>query len=331
MHVYPTAGSDNSLARRATGDYARGLSGKQNAPRRRQRMRTHNPGRPRRLQSTNRSKRGVQRHRMLRLEPLEDRRLLAVLDLSIRFLQDIPQSDGSFRPGAELSSSTVRVEDPSAFFPYSFWVEVQVRDARTPPDTGVISLPLNVIWEPGDPQTPADAVQYSGELPVAGPNPTSFSVQQDNLLLTPDFPLQRFVDNLGLDGEFLNLRGAALPNAGTGAAIGAGEFEPFSQMRFTVNEFGRTCFRSELAGSMSFADAAVLEEVNSEGACIEFLPTGISLSGFVYADVDKDGQRDVSNTGGSCRTGFAQRGDSVDSRWPGRADRFHRPRWLVSL
>lgn len=250
--------------------------------------------------------------RRLRIERLEERQLLAVLATDFRFLSDVVQPDGSFSPGtAELGglqqgdTLVVSVQDPDTFFPFSFWAELRVEDRREAPDTspsaGVIALPLNVRWAP-EPASNAASIDYSGLPPVDGPNPSSKLVQQSNPLLTPNFRLQRFVDAPETPGQFTNLRGAAVPAANSpsefGQEIGKGQPEAFSQMRFTASALGKTCFSSDLAGSMAFADAAMLDDVDAVPACIEFAlapRVSGSLSGFVYADANKNGQRDVDH------------------------------------
>jgi hypothetical protein len=178
--------------------------------------------------------------RRLGFEPLEDRRLLASLDMAFV----VRATDGTGEPGAETNGPIEVGSD--------FWVELQVKDSRAPGAPGVIALPLTVQWNNA-------LVQYVGAAPIVGPNPASFNVPLNNPLLTPDFPLQRFVDSDGSAGSFANLRGGALPNANLGAAIGTDGFEAFSQMKFRATAEGEVCFDAGLAGSMSFADAEVLE------------------------------------------------------------------------
>ncbi len=240
------------------------------------------PSRP--SKRTHRNIRPKRHHRTLRLEPLENRRLLATLGMDIEFLLD---TNGDDVPDTS-TNGPVGIGQP-------FWVEVRVQDQRSPavvPAPGVIALPLNISWT-------NDNVEFAGVLPVSGPNPDSDSVQLENPLVTGNFPLQRFVDIDLSNRRFNGLRGAALPAAGAdelGQPIGRAGLEWFSRLKFRAIGSGEVCFTSELAGSMSFADAAVLEDSQPAQGCLRVSGSG-SLSGFVYADVDKDAVRDVDAAG----------------------------------
>jgi len=221
--------------------------------------------------------------RRLGFEPLEDRRLLASLEMA--FI--VRATDAAGDPGAETNGPIEVGAD--------FWVELRVQDSRAPGAPGVISLPLTVQWSNG-------LVEYAGAMPVVGPNPASLSVPLNNPLLTPDFPLQRLVDSDGSAGSFTNLRGGALPNAGLGAAIGTDGLEAFSQMKFRATGPGQVCFDAALVGSMAFADAAPLDNDPAAERCITIVRTGpepapSSLSGFVYLDSNRNGRRDVDQNG----------------------------------
>ena len=262
------------------------------------------------LKRNDRRRQQVSYRRKLRGERLEERQLLAVLATDFRFLSDVVQPDDNFMPGtAEIvgerqgDTLVVSVENPDSFFPFSFWAELRVEDRREAAETsaGIIALPLNVRWMP-EPDSAAASISYSGLPPIDGSNPNSYTVEQGNPLVTPNFPLQRFVDKEETAGQFTNLRGAAVPTVNLpddfGQQIGKGQPEAFSQMRFTADGLGKTCFSSELAGSMAFADAATLDDVDAVPACIEFVlapRVSGSLSGFVYADANKNGQRDVDH------------------------------------
>jgi hypothetical protein len=110
--------------------------------------------------------------------------------------------------------------------------------------------------------------------------------------------LQRFVNTDGSDGTFFGLRGAALPNAREGKAIGQEGLERFSLIELKAAQAGTACFNVALAGSMSFADAAVLENNPSvTNTCLAVTASSVSLSGFVYVDADNDGVRKVDADG----------------------------------
>lgn len=242
--------------------------------------------------------------RWLRFEPLEDRRLLATLEMGFVFYEDDNgfYEDDNGQPGDELTAVT----EGSVF-----WAELQVKDSRaseTSPAPGVIALPVTVNWG----ELMADNklgkhtwVRYLDDsLGDKGDRP-SYRVEDDNPLITRHFPLQRFVDTDGKGGSFDNLRGGAIPNREEGGdAIGTTGFEAFSQMKFRADSLPNgqpvtVCFDAVLAGSMSFADADMLEGVNSERGCITIVrePGTASLSGFVYLDANNDGIRNVDPNG----------------------------------
>ncbi len=239
--------------------------------------------------------------RQLRFEPLEDRRLLATLEMGFVF-RNVDASGG---PGTVMT-------DPATITAGSdFWAELQAKDSRAAeaaPAPGIIALPVTVNWGESSNNgslTNHTRIEYIGAAPVPGANPASFSVLQNNALISQKFPLQRFVDSNGSTGSFANLRGGALPNAGQGTAIGTTEPEAFSQMKFRAAslEDGQQvtmCFDAVLVGSMSFADADVLEGVDSERECIRIVsepPASASLSGFVYLDANNNGIRNVDSNG----------------------------------
>jgi hypothetical protein len=117
------------------------------------------------------------------LEVLESRHMLATtpatLGLGIRLLAD----NGTPTPGAEISSLTVGE---------TFWVEVFVEDQRTnsPPTTpGVISLPLNISWNPS-------VLELTSAGSPAGPFPEAIPTSGIlNRLVTASFPFDRFIQN----------------------------------------------------------------------------------------------------------------------------------------
>ncbi len=254
----------------------------------------------RRSRTSHRKKRSAGfSQRRLRFESLEDRRLLATLEMEFVF-----RHDANGQPGAVMTEPATIPEGAD------FWAELRVKDSRasaTAPAPGVIALPVTVNWgtrSNGGSLVNHRRIQYTGAAPVTGPNPVSLSVQQNNLLITENFPLQRFVDTDGSTGSFTNMRAAALPNAGQGSAIGTTEPEAFSQMQFRAallpnGEPVTVCFNAVLAGSMSFADADVLDGVNSREGCITIVrePSTSSLSGFVYLDANNDGIRNVDPNG----------------------------------
>lgn len=261
-------------------------------------------------------------------EALEPRLALATLGLGLRVLDDNAGAPGAPR------TAPLEVGD-------IFWVEVLAEDQRANA-AGIVSLPLNLSWD-------------SDNLELLNPPTQFFPTPLDplppaSLLVTSDFPLNRFVDAFAPAAGHTGfveppgtitipaipslgaLRGAALPNAGSGQAIGDDPTDPanfgfFGQLRFRALEAGDdTPFTIQLAGSMAFADADVLdaiaaltaavrqdrEDINGppvvtgptgpELAVTEFIeivaaPSTTSLSGFVFADTNVNGMFDKAADG----------------------------------
>ncbi|MCU0983103.1 MAG: hypothetical protein MUF25_28420, partial [Pirellulaceae bacterium] len=197
--------------------------------------------------------------RRLAIEPLEGRRLLATLDLDVQLYGD----DGGSR-GAPISYARVGE---------TFFLSVTTEDQRTSgPSAGVIALPLDLQWR-------NDIIRYPS-LSAAPPTaPSAIPLPPPtvpNAVVTASFPLQRSVSQFNVDDvldpqakEILNLRGASLPAAGLGQAIGKGPPDPldpakneFSLIHFEAVGAGlRMPFQMTLAGSMSFADGARLDGI----------------------------------------------------------------------
>lgn len=250
-------------------------------------------------------------------EALEPRYALATLGLGIRVLDDNAGVPGAAR------TTPLQVGE-------IFWVQVLAEDQRAANPAGIIGLPLDLSWD-------ADNLQLLNVPTAFAPN----TIAPANLL-TPDFPLNRLVDAFtpasGHTGfaepavgqvpipatpSLDNLRGASLPLAAIGQAIGDNPADPadfgfFSLLRFQALAPGDdTPFTLQVAGSMSFADADVLNGVAALSATViqnrtgtgapqvvgpqgpelavtEFLdivaaPATVSLSGFVYADTNVNG------------------------------------------
>lgn len=261
-------------------------------------------------------------------ETLEPRYAPATLGLGIRVLED-----NAGVPGAERTTP-IQVGE-------TFWVQVLAEDQRAANPQGIISLPLDLSWD-------ADNLQLLNPPTAFFPNPIA-----PPELVTSDFPLNRFVDSFtpaaGHTGfaeppvgnvaipavpSLDNLRGASLPAGLIGQAIGDNPADPadfgfFSLLQFQALAPGDdTPFTLQLAGSMSFADADVLDGVAAlsgaviqnrddtgapqvvgpqgpELAVTEFLeivavppqPATVSLSGFVYADTNVNGTFDRAADG----------------------------------
>jgi hypothetical protein len=258
-------------------------------------------------------------------EALEPRYAPATLGLGIRVLDDNAGTPGNPR------TTPLQVGE-------IFWVQVLAEDQRAANPQGIISLPLDLSWD-------ANNLQLLNAPTAFSPN----TIAPANLI-TPDFPLNRLVDAFtpasGHTGfveppvgqvpipaipTLDNLRGASLPAALIGQAIGDNPANPadfgfFSLLRFQALAAGDdTPFTLQLAGSMAFADADVLNGIAAlspvviqnrdatgapqvvgpqgpELAVTEFLeivaaPATVSLSGFVFADTNLNSQLDRAADG----------------------------------
>ncbi|MBN1854128.1 MAG: hypothetical protein JW829_15480 [Pirellulales bacterium] len=255
---------------------------------------------------------------------LERRELLADMGLDIQLFNDVNGAPSTTPPitlPKEPTLKPVQVGD-------EFWVRILVEDLSPRTESGVISLPLNLAWDP-------NYIEFIGTSPDPdkGPNPDqdSISIEDNNVILTPSFTLQRFVDDIDLTAadplnangfnqttycNVLGLRGGALPAAINGAAIGAGLPESFSDILFKAiaeTPSAGTPFMMQLAGSMAFIDADELEDIIGYDSSstvadgdnrifryihIEDTDGLASLSGFVYLDADKDGNYDTNASTG---------------------------------
>ena len=136
----------------------------------------------------------------------------------------------------------------------------------------MIALPLDLQWR-------NDIIRYPSGSATPPTTPSTIPLPPPtvpNAVVTASFPLQRSVSQFNVDDvldpqatEILGLRGASLPSAGLGQAIGKGPPDPldptkneFSLMQFEAVGAGvRMPFQMTLAGSMSFADGARLDGI----------------------------------------------------------------------
>lgn len=215
-----------------------------------------------------------------------------------------------------------------------FTLQIRVQDitTRDPTNMGVIALPLNISWD-------RDAIEFIGTsddfmvgsdpnarfadpITPRDPNDPADDPNSDmrlNQIVTSAFPLQRSLQSIDPVERIVGLRGASLPNAGSGTAIGSQNEDPFSSLRFRALTETTTPFTIEIAGSMSFTDASVLEPVvrgsntTATGAITVETnlvigsgtpPAGLSLSGFVFADTFGDGKFDAGGEFGAREEGL---------------------------
>ncbi|MEX2188054.1 MAG: Calx-beta domain-containing protein [Pirellulales bacterium] len=173
------------------------------------------------------------------IEPLEDRRMLAVLNLGVNLLADI-----SGTPGSSLSTDTVNVGD-------TFYVEITALDVGGA-SNGVTGLSLDVGWDGA-----------ALELLNTPFNPVPF-----NGIITPNFPNGRGGTlTAGQDG-IDELTGEANPSASEGFAIGNGSAQRFALLRFradgpvTASAFSVSLGDSLGGGGVLFANGDPLDTAN---------------------------------------------------------------------
>ena len=233
-------------------------------------------------------------------EPLESRRLLATLDLDVQLY-----ADNSGTRGAPLSSARVGE---------TLFLSVTTEDQRTlGTPAGVIALPLDLQWRD-------DILRYPSGSATPPTSPATIPVPPPtvpNAVVTASFPLQRSVSEFNVDDaadphsqEILGLRGASLPAAGLGQAIGKLPPDPlapaaseFSLIHFEAVGAGLTVpFQMTLAGSMSFADGARLDGIadanqNDPLTVTRYLRVQAVVAGRKFEDRDYNGQPDAGDAG----------------------------------
>jgi hypothetical protein len=238
--------------------------------------------------------------RRLAIEPLEDRRLLATLDLDVQLYGD----DGGSR-GAPIDYARVGE---------TLFLSVTTEDQRlSGTSAGVIALPLDLQWR-------NDIIRYPTLSAVPPPAPSAIPLPPPsvpNAVVTANFILQRSVNQFNVDDvlepqakEILGLRGASLPAAGLGQAIGKGPVDPldpakneFSLIHFEAAGAGlRMPFQMTLAGSMSFADGARLDGLADAGqddplTVTRYLRVQAVVEGRKFEDRNGNGELDAGEPG----------------------------------
>lgn len=247
----------------------------------------------RRLGKTNAPRRQLVQPRRLNIEYLESRQLLAVLGLGFQLFRDTDNNNEPDTPVDQINEPLMVNE--------TFWVDVLVED-QTPrqSDMGVVSLPLNLSWDPSvlELNTVVPAV-LPDEVPIPAPADPSNAFSR---MMTPKFELQRVVQDFDptngpffpgggpQDFNLFDLRGAALPNSDFGSAIGVNSPEDFGRLQFTIlAATNATPFSIQLAGSLSFADASMVDNVAAiTESSIPVPPQGNPIqSGFTVSAQDQ--------------------------------------------
>jgi hypothetical protein len=242
--------------------------------------------------------------RRLIFESLENRQLLANLGLNIQVWTDVGNQKGvELFPDANDEFVVSKGE--------SIFLQVLAEDDRNNvPNDGVIGLPLNLTWNTEG----TSRIRYSplapDEVPLEFPDPIALT----NRIVTNKFPTQRFVEDVNVDSLATGLRGGTIPNNDGGSPVddsdcveqvpSKDECREFSLLRFTATTAGTpTRFNVALAGSVSFADGALLENNPADSVKIRVVDPS-SLSGFVYLDTDRNGLRLLdANTGAPIELG----------------------------
>ncbi|RIK82793.1 MAG: hypothetical protein DCC68_05345 [Planctomycetota bacterium] len=169
------------------------------------------------------------------LEPLEDRRMLAVLNLDVNLLADVQGTVGTALP-----TDTVNVGD-------TFYVEITALDVGGASD-GITGLSLDVAWDGAALEllnTPFDPVPFNG-------------------ILTANFPLNRGGTLSAGQDSIDELAGMAMPNVdppNNGFAIGNGSAQRFALLRFRADApVTASAFNVSLgAGGVVFANGDPLD------------------------------------------------------------------------
>lgn len=229
--------------------------------------------------------------RRLGMENLEHRRVLATLGIDVEFL-DVN--------GTELNGAVLRGQ--------SIFVDVKIQDVRDATQgtaVGVIAIPLDYAWNQNE-LALGQTFDNLPAFPLLGNSVPS-------ALVTSRFPLQRgvreLIESTNGDTELQDVRGAALPNQNLGQAIGITESETFTRLTLRTNaNTDQAFFTVTLDGSMSFADAAILDQVVgrdrttgvpgqplSVRASIEIV--GGSISGTKFDDLNRNGTQDAGEAG----------------------------------
>ena len=257
------------------------------------------------------------------MEVLERRDQMASLVLGVQVWTEVNGGKGSKVPATTIAGQQTFVLTRGS----SYLLQVTAEDQRTStpnvPAAGVIALSLNTAWNAG-----FSNVVYTGAA-------------NDPRLVTERFDLitERFI-KVDTAANTATTQGAALPKLPVGSIfrgnpIGDSQCQagtdPTDDGKDSCREFSLYSFRASVVGTsdftvnlgtngMSFADAAVLEDVNGISTREELVagdelrvglevvdpPTTASgsISGFVYADSDNNGILSRDTTGAPTEIGL---------------------------
>jgi hypothetical protein len=184
--------------------------------------------------------------RKLLLESLENRSLLATIDLVVNLY-----ADNGGVPGALIANDTVTPGQ-------EFWVEVTAKDTSAVP-SGINGLAIDV----GFSAAAFDEID----------NP--FDPAASTTIITSEFPLFRGGDLDNNAGTIDELRGASLPNLGQGDEIGETKHDRFALLKFKANAaVANSPFTIAIGtGSVAFADGSSLDNATIEAQTITVTDT----------------------------------------------------------
>lgn len=198
--------------------------------------------------------------------------------------------------GTEITDTVLRGETVT--------VQVNVQDVRAAAQgnaAGVIALPVEYSWDPG---------QLAATRSFDNLDPLPLTDE----LVTSNFLLQRVASTASdaTSNPFvLNVRGGALPNLQppVGQAIGIVDAELFSSVNFVASSnASEATFQVSLDGALSFGDADALDGVDGLDRTINVAGiantvqasigiVGGSVGGIKFNDIDGDGIQDAGELG----------------------------------
>lgn len=230
---------------------------------------------------------------------------MATLSLGIQLWTVANDQPSTKIEASPANSLTFKVPNGSVFF-VQVLADDTVGSETNRSSQGIIALPLDLDWGPAT----TGRIEYTDPIPplfAQGP------IASTARILTSAFTINRFVNDFSAgnaanpSGRAVQLRGAKVGD-GIGKACSSSAVynrcNEFSLMKFEAKSAGRATFNAKLNGSMSFADAAQLDNIPSVTATIEIGEAAASLSGFVYADANQDSRRTLDANGAPLELGL---------------------------